>query len=212
MPRTLTILAGAALALILSLPVHGQDSPSLGDLARQAQLDREKNKSGKPASKVLTNDDLPAGSGGEAAIFGGGFGQPGPSAGDHKSAADLSPAEKIARAESVIDRLETLDRATLVKNALQGKDADFLGRAKWEDRLAAAKLVYVSRIREVIQEAKEIIASSDSLKGHQDTNDPRVKEMGARLQSLVRNAVQADSDFQAVIIEGRDLAAQTPVR
>ena len=112
----------------------------------------------------------------------------------------------------MIDRLETLDRATLVRNALQGKDADFPGRAKWEDRLAAAKLIYVSRIREVIQQAKLIIASADSLKGSHDPTDPRVKEMSARLETLVHNAVRADSDFQAVIIEGRDLAAQAPVR
>jgi len=97
-----------------------------------------------------------------------------------------------------------------VRNALQGKDVDFPGRAKWEDRLIAARLVFVSRVREVIQDAKQIVASADSLKGHQDPNDPRVKEMSAKLQSLMRNAVQADSGMQAVIMEGRDLAAQAP--
>jgi hypothetical protein len=35
-----------------------------------------------------------------------------------------------------------------------------------------------------------------------------VKEMSARLQSLTREAVQTDSAFQAIMIEGRDLASQ----
>jgi hypothetical protein len=62
----------------------------------------------------------------------------------------------------------------------------------------------------MIQKAKEIIASADSLKGvaAQDPNDPRVKEMGVKLQVLIRDAVRTDSSFQAVMMEGRDLAAQ----
>ena len=43
-------------------------SPSLGDLARQAQKDKDKTK--KPTAKVLTNDDLPSGSGGASSTLG----------------------------------------------------------------------------------------------------------------------------------------------
>jgi hypothetical protein len=55
------------------------------------------------------------------------------------------------------------------------------------------------------------VASADSLKGAgvQDPNDPRVKEMGVKLQVLIREAVRSDSAFQAVMMEGRDLAAQS---
>jgi hypothetical protein len=35
-----------------------------------------------------------------------------------------------------------------------------------------------------------------------------VKELSVKLQSLIRDAVRMDSAFQAVMIEGRDLAAQ----
>ena len=52
------------------------------------------------------------------------------------------------------------------------------------------------------------MATADSLKGTQDPNDPRVKEMSAKLQSLMRDAVRTDAALQAVMIEGRDLAAQ----
>jgi hypothetical protein len=91
---------------------------------------------------------------------------------------------------------------------IKGNDANFPGRAKWEDRLVAAKETYVVQFRELIQKAKQIVADSDSLKGTQDPNDPRVKEMGARLQNLIRDAVQTNAALQAVVIEGRDLAAQ----
>ena len=205
MSRRLTLIATCALALAAGASMRAQDSssssPSLGDLARQAQKDKAK--ANKPAAKVLTNDDLPSSSGGPSDALGGGL-QPSGS----KPGADPSPAEKLAMIEALMDRLEVLDRATLVHNALNGKDVDFPGRAKWEERLVAAKETYVAQARVLIQKARQIVASADSLKGNQDPNDPRVKEMGARLQTLVRDAVQMDSAFQAIMIEGRDLAAQ----
>ena len=74
MPRSLHLFAACALALIFCLPGHGQDSPSLGDLARQAQKD----KSNAPAKKVFTNDDLPSSSGlGSSGPSGGSVGGPG---------------------------------------------------------------------------------------------------------------------------------------
>ena len=58
MPRTLHLLASFALAAALGLPAQGQDSPSLGDLARQAQKDKA---NAPAAKKVFTNEDLPSG-------------------------------------------------------------------------------------------------------------------------------------------------------
>ena len=210
MSRHLTLIAACALALVACASMRAQDSssssPSLGDLARQAQKDKDK--TNKPTAKVLTNDDLPSGSGGASATLGGGLGQTAQLSSGSKPGADLSPAEKIAMLETVLDRVETLDRATLVHNALNGKDVDFPGRAKWEERLFAAKETYVTQGRELVQKARQIVASAESLKGNQDPNDPRVKELSVKLQSLIRDAVRMDSAFQAVMIEGRDLAAQ----
>jgi hypothetical protein len=213
MSRHLTLIAACALALVACASMRAQDSssssPSLGDLARQAQKDKDKDKANKATAKVLTNDDLPSGSGGASATLGGGLGQTAQLSSGGKSGADLSPAEKLAMLETVLDRVEGLDRATLMHNALNGKDVDFPGRAKWEERLLAAKETYVVEGRELVQKARQIVASAESLKGNQDPNDPRVKELSVKLQSLIRDAVRMDSAFQAVMIEGRDLAAQS---
>ena len=79
MARSLILIAACALALATCASARAQDSqtptPSLGDLARQAQKDKEKEKANKPAAKVLTNDDLPSGSGGGTAALAAGFGQ-----------------------------------------------------------------------------------------------------------------------------------------
>jgi hypothetical protein len=208
MPRRLSLIAACALALVAGASARAQDSPSsspsLGDLARQAQKD----KGSKPAAKVLTNDDVSSGSGGGSALLDGSAGQSAQMPAGSKPDAATSPAEKLAKLEAILDQVESLDRATLVRTALEGKESDFPGRAKWEERLLAAKQAYVTQARDEVQKAREIVASADSLKGVQDPNDPRVKDVKARLQSLVREAVQTESAFQAVMMEGRDLAAQ----
>ncbi len=55
LPRRLPLLLAG---LVLCLPVHGQDQPSLGDAARQAKA--AKSAQSKKAAKVITNDDLSA--------------------------------------------------------------------------------------------------------------------------------------------------------
>jgi hypothetical protein len=206
--KSLTLIPLSLLALIVSMPAHAQDSPSLGDLARQAQKDREKNKGDRPSAKVLTNDDMPSTSSGDAAGVGAGLGQIGQASPEGKSGASLSPADKLAMLETVMNKLDTLDRATLVRNVLQGKDVDFPGRSRWEEKLFAAKQAYVTQGRDLLQKARQIVGSAEGLKGSQDQNDPRIKELGAKLQALIHDAVQMDAAFQAVMIEGRDLAAQ----
>lgn len=213
MARILTLIAACVLALVICVSSQAQDapsaSPSLGDLARQAQKDKDKDKASKPVAKVLTNDDLSSDSGGVSSALGGDLGQVAqPPAGD-KAGAAPAPSEKLARMETLLGQVDSLDRGTLVRNVLSGNDVDFPGRAKWEERLFAAKQTYVAQGRDLLRKGRQILASADSLKGQNDPNDPRVKEMSAKLQSLIRDAVQTDSAFQAVMIEGRDLAAQT---
>jgi hypothetical protein len=203
------LFAACALTLLLGLPGHSQDSPSLGDLARQAQKD----KSNAPARKVITNEDLPSGSVLGSSGSGSGLGGSlnaglGPATPSGKPGAAASPLQSLDRMEATMNQIDSLDRASLVKNVLQGANSDFPGRAKWEERLYAAKLDYVSQGHSLVQRGKQLLASSDSLHGNRDPNDPRVKELDEQLKDLVRDAVRADATFQAVMLEGRDLAGQ----
>jgi hypothetical protein len=56
------------------------------------------------------------------------------------------------------------------------------------------------------------VVAADELNDRPDPNDPRPKEMGARLQVLIRDALKTDSAMRAVVIEGRDLASQPSTR
>src|SRR5580704_13258437 len=85
MARSPILIVVCALALVACSSARAQDatpsSPSLGDLARQAQKDKDKNRDKdkdsptKPAAKVFTNDDMSSGSSGDSAVPGGSLGQ-----------------------------------------------------------------------------------------------------------------------------------------
>jgi len=201
MLRNLGFLPASVLVLFFCLPGHGQDSPSLGDLARQLQ----KEKGNTPGTKTITNDDIPSASAPSSSAIGEVSnsrvpGKPGPSA---------NPSEELARIESMLSKIDSLDRATLAKAVLEGVDSNFPGRSQWEQKMYAAKLVYVAQGRELMQKAKQLQASAQTLQGGRDPNDPRVKDLTNRLKELVRDGVRADATFQAVILEGRDLASQS---
>jgi len=204
MPRSLSFIAALPIALALCAPGHAQNSPSLGDLARQAQKDKSK----APVKKVFTNDDLSTGSSSGAGLASPGVGAIAAPAAPGKPAAAPSAEQAVAQLEGLINQIDALDRATLVRNALQGVDSDFPGRSKWEQRLFAAKQIYVARGHELLQDAKQIQAAAESLRGVQDPSDPRMKDLANRLQALVRDGTRSDAAFQAVILEGRDLAGQ----
>ena len=201
MLRNLGFLPASVLVLFFCLPGHGQDSPSLGDLARQLQ----KEKGNTPGTKTITNDDIPSASAPSSSAIGDVSnsrvpGKPGTSA---------NPSEELARIESMLSKIDSLDRATLAKAVLEGDDSNFPGRSQWEQKMYAAKLVYVAQGRELMQKAKQLQASAQTLQGGRDPNDPRVKDLTNRLKELVRDGVRADATFQAVILEGRDLASQS---
>ena len=214
MSRIVTFVPACALAFIFCLPGHAQDSPSLGDLARQAQKEKEKDKASKPA-KVYTNDDVATCSTGSSAATGGGSfgpaktGAPSAVSGGGSAAANgPSVDSQLVNLASMLDQVDSTDRATLVKNVLGDHDTNFPGRASWEQRLFAAKQTYVSQGRALLQRLNQIQASAEQMKGVQDPNDPRVKSLNATLQQLVQSAQQTGAAFQAVIMEGKDLAAQ----
>jgi hypothetical protein len=203
MPSRLSLIAACALALVLCSPGRGQDSPSLGDLARKAQKD----KVNKPPAKVITNDDMPSSSGGISSALGGGLGRVAQPGSGGKPDAAQSPAEGLERLQSMLDQLDTLDRATLVSNVLEGNTSNFPGRAKWEEKLFSAKQTFVSQSRDVLKNARQLEAAAEGMKNAQDPSDPRVKSLTAKLQQLMLESQQASASFQAVIEEGKDLAA-----
>lgn len=113
----------------------------------------------------------------------------------------------LDRLQSVVDQMDTLDRASLVSNILKGNTTNFPGRAKWEEKLFTAKQTFVIQCRDVLQKARQLEATAETMKDVPDPNDPRVKMIGAKLQQLIQESQQASSTFQAVIEEGKDLAA-----
>jgi len=217
MNHKLSLIAACAVALVVCAPGRGQDTPqdtpqgtpqdttpSLGDLARKAQKD----KANKPPAKVLTNDDVSSGSGGISSALGAGFAQPAQPAGaPGKAEASQSPLDGLDRLQAVVDQLDTLDRAALVSNILKGNTTNFPGRAKWEEKLFAAKQNFVIQCRDVLQKARQLEATAETMKDVPDPNDPRAKMISAKLQQLVQESQEASSSFQAVIEEGKDLAA-----
>lgn len=197
-PRLIVL---TALVSLLSIPGRSQDSQSLGDLARQVRSQRN---SAQPA-KVVTNDDLSPLSAGNLL----GLDKSGDSTGAAKLTSESSALASLTLWESVVRRIDSLDHATLLKLALQGANPDFPGHDSWEARLFTAKQTYVSNGFDLIQRARQLLALAQALKSAQaSADDPRVKELQNNLQELVRISVRSDASFQAVVLEGRDLAHQ----
>lgn len=208
MQRIANFIAACLVVLVLIAPGHAQDSPSLGDLARQAQ----KNKTNAPAKKVLTNDDISSGSSSGAGFASSGLGSIASPAAAHGTpsapGATPPPEQAAGQLEAFINKIAALSRAELVKGALQGVDTDFPGRGEWEQKLLSARQEYVAYGRELLQKAQQIQASTESLKGIQDPNDRRLKDLNNRMKSLIQDGTTLDAAFQAVILEGRDMASQ----
>jgi hypothetical protein len=202
--RNPSFLAVSILSLVFCLSGHSQASPSLGELAREVQRE----KGNKPAVKTITNDDIPSAS----VLASSGSGAVVDPKAPHKAGASEAPPEELARLESMVNKIDSLDRAALSKVALEGVDVNFPGRNTWEQKLYAAKLVYVSEGRELIERAKQFAASAQGLQGNKNSEDPRVKNLAIKFEEIVRDGIRADASFQAVILEGRDLASQSSSR
>jgi hypothetical protein len=192
----------ATVVAVLPTPGRAQDSQSLGDLARQVRSQR----SNAPTRKVITNDELPSGS----AVSAFGLQKP-DTEGLAKPDQGDSALASLAQWEQVVQTIDSMDRAALLKGALQGGNPDFPGHEKWEDRLFAAKQTYVTQGRDLIRRARELVESARSLQNAKATpDDPRVKALSENLKALIGESVRADAAFQAVILEGRDMAHQPP--
>lgn len=210
--RKMAFLA-ALIWLTLSLaPSYAQDQPqdppqpSLGDIARAARKEKEKNNT-KPKT-VITDDTLPSSKG-----LGGLSLDLDSSQGSGGGSALAQAMARVNEAESALNKMETLDRATLAKVVLLDNDVDFPDRRNWEDKLFAAKGHYVSRERELIGELKQIVAQVQGMKASQgkeklSPDDPRVQQMLHRIQDIIQDAVRTEQSYRAVVMEGWDLAKQ----
>lgn len=205
MARYVIVISALAMSLLFSAQAHAQaqDSPSLGDVARQAK----KEKADKPVAKVFTNDDMSTGTYAAPSAA-----SPGASSGKTQSAsresagAAVSPTEAVERLQSALDHLASLDRRSLALEVLDGNGNNFAGRAAWEEKLFAAKQDFVAQTTYALQKAKEIAVSGQALKDAQDANDPRVKALAAKLGQLVQETQKNAAAFHAVATEGRELA------
>jgi hypothetical protein len=121
----------------LSTPGRSQDSQSLGDLARQLRSQ----KSGAQPKTVINNDELPS----TSAVTILGLGKASDPKGSTKLGTKSFPLSDLAEWESFVKKIDSMDRDTLLKLALQGTKADFPGRSSWEERLFTAKQLYVSQ-------------------------------------------------------------------
>ena len=206
MLRKMSFLALLAWVLIPSTPGYAQDQPSLGDVARQARKDKEKN-AAQP-KRVITDDNLPS----SKPL--GGLGDLGSSKNAGDGIAMARGSEALDRAETALNKLDPLDRATLAKAALLDNDVDFPNRPRWEDKLYSAKEQYVSHGRELFQQMRQIMADVRSLLSSQggqrklSSDDPRAQELLRRLQEIVQDAVRTENAYQSVVMEGWDLAKQ----
>ena len=204
--RKMSFLALLAWVLIPSTPGYAQDQPSLGDVARQARKDKEKN-AAQP-KRVITDDNLPS----SKPL--GGLGDLGSSKNAGDGIAMARGSEALDRAETALNKLDPLDRATLAKAALLDNDVDFPNRPRWEDKLYSAKEQYVSHGRELFQQMRQIMADVRSLQSSQggqrklSSDDPRAQELLRRLQEIVQDAVRTENAYQSVVMEGWDLAKQ----
>ena len=199
MLRSLLLTATCALALAVCAPGRAQDSPSLGDIARQAQKD----KANKAPAKVITNDDMSGGSGGVSSVPG-----IGPAQGAGKPGVAQNPAQEVDQMETKLNQLDAMDRHALAASIL-GADSSskFPGRDKWEEKLFAAKQAYVIQSRDVVLKMRQLIAASGSIKNMDDPNDPMVKNLAIRLNLVAQENQKASDSFKAVIDEGKSLVA-----
>jgi len=205
MARHLTVISILAMWLVFIVPAHAQDSQSLGDVARQAKKD----KADKPVAKVFTNDDMSSVSAGASAPPSATVqASSGKAQSANKENADTvqSSAEGMERLQSALEHLESLDKRSLAVEVLEGNESNFPGRAAWEEKLFAAKQLFVAQTRASLQKAKEIALSGQAFKDAQDMNDPRVKSIAAKLDRLVQETQGNRAAFQVVIVEGRELA------
>jgi len=113
--------------------------------------------------------------------------------------------------ELALDQLEPLSKPELVNLVLQGNTADFSNRAAWEEKLFAAKTIYVQRSRQLILATRQMLtdlADMQTKQGQLMANDPHVQALSKKSKQLTQLASRTESDFQSVVNEGKNALLQ----
>jgi hypothetical protein len=160
--RRLVILVALESMAITGVQVQAQEQQqpqSLAEVARQtrkAKEEREKN-SGAPKF-VVTDDTLGSSKTGGALNF------VNPTNGTVPTSEALTKAAgMLDRADRLLNLLAPMDKTTLARFALEGRDVDFPERSDWENKLYAAKQYYVSHGRDLVRETREFVANIQEL-------------------------------------------------
>jgi hypothetical protein len=207
MRRSILIISLAS--LITALPLRAQEPQSLGDIARQARKAKEdRDKTATPPAKVFNEDNFHSSATGKADL-------------PQLARPTACPTERmvaarraIARGEQLLDTLDPMNRTTLAESALQGQNVDFPGRRAWEEKLYAAKEHYVSHGRELFRETNALLNNMETQASSRkaDPSDPRTTDISHRALQLMQDANKTDADFQAIVLEGQDLAKRSANR
>ncbi len=99
---------------------------------------------------------------------------------------------------------------------LNGNTTAFANRAEWEEKLYAAKGIYVQRSHQLIEAMKQVLTNMESLQssgqGKIADNDPRVQALTRKSQQIMQLAARTEAAFQSLITEGQNLSLQAPPR
>ncbi len=206
MRRALSMLFAASLLAALPICAQEAEQQSLGDTARQARKAKEdRDKTAAKPAKVFNEDNFHSSGAGKADLA-------------QLASPTASPTERmvaarraIARGEQLLNALDPMTRTTLAETALQGQNNDFPGRRAWEEKLFAAKEHYVSHGRDLFRETKALLNNMEALtsSGNANPSDPRMTDISHRALQLMQDANKTDADFQAIVLEGQDLAKRS---
>jgi hypothetical protein len=206
--RRLVILVALESMAITGVQLQAQEQQqpqSLAEVARQTRKAKEERQKNSGAPKVLVTDDtLGSGKTGGALNF------VNPTNGTVPTSEALTKAAgMLDRADRLLNLLAPMDKTTLTRFALEGRDVDFPERGDWENKLYAAKQYYVSHGRDLVRETREFVANIQELKASgAREGDPRLQDLGHRALQLMQDGSRTDADFETVVLQGQDMAKQ----
>ncbi len=197
---------------------QAQDAqPSVADAARAAAAAKKEKSSA--TKTVITDDSLGSGASmtskaagdGSAAVSTAGAASASDAGGGPNSASLDEAWARLQATEASLDKLEPLGKSEVATTVLGGNTTDFPGRAEWEEKMYAAKTTYCARSRQLIAAMKEALlrmAQMSSGDHKLSSRDPQVTSLARKTGQLMQLAQKTEAEFQGVISEGRQLAAQ----
>jgi hypothetical protein len=202
-----------------------QDQPSVADAARAAAAAKKDKAAASSSSNSATSNSPSSNSSSKTVITEDSIGSGAvlsskSGSGANSAAAGAESADKfksldeawgrLQMTQSALDQLEPLNKPELVNLVLQGNTSDFPNRAQWEDKLFAAKTIYIQRSRQLVAATQEMLADIADLQkqGQLQASDPRVQALAKKGKQLTQLAARTESDFQSVVNEGKNAVLQ----